>query len=105
MNPEDAHAARDDVQLLDVREPEEWRAGHIDGAVHIPMGQLNARRDELATDRMIVAVCRSGARSGAVADALQRAGYQAQNLDGGMYAWADARLPFVAEDDGGPRVA
>ena len=69
--------------------------------MHIPLGQLAARQDELATDRTILAICRSGVRSDHVMQALRRAGYDAQNLDGGMHAWEEAGLPFVAED-GGP---
>jgi len=105
MDPTEAHQRRAEVQLLDVREDDEWSAGHIEGAVHLPMGQLADRRDELADDRPIVAVCRSGARSGQVTAALQRAGYEAHNLEGGMQAWAAADLPFVAEGDAPPRVA
>lgn len=105
MNPKDAYERHDDVQIVDVREPDEWEAGHIEGAVHIPMGQVEQRRDELADDREIVTVCRSGSRSGAVADALHRAGYRAENLEGGMQAWARDGLPFVAEDGRDPRVA
>ncbi len=88
-----------------MREPVEWQAGHIEQAVHIPMGQLNARIAEIPKDQEIVAVCRSGNRSQAVTDALNRAGYTAHNLEGGMHAWDDAGLPYVAEDGGDPRVA
>ena len=95
----------DDVQYLDVREPQEWVAGHIEGATHIPMGELNARQDEIAQDRKVVCVCRSGNRSAMVTQALVNAGYDAENLEGGMQAWARAGLDFVAEDDGPPRVA
>lgn len=105
MQPREAHEAGDAVQLLDVREPDEWRAGHVEGAHHVPMGEVGARQQELATDRPIVCVCRSGARSGKVASALARAGYEAHNLDGGMQAWAAAGLPMVAEDGDQPRVA
>jgi len=105
VGPSEAYERRDDVQYLDVREPDEWQAGHIAGAVHVPMGELGARQDELATDRLIVAVCRSGNRSGQVVQALQRAGYEAENLDGGMQAWAREGLPFVAEGGEDPRVA
>ena len=105
MDPKTVYTRRDEVQLVDVREPEEWQAGHVDGAVHIAMDELSHRQDELATDRQIVTVCRSGNRSGAVANALREAGYRAENLEGGMKAWEKAGLPFVAEDGGEPRVA
>lgn len=105
MDPVTAYEERDDVQFLDVREPHEWDAGHIETAVHIPMGDLNARQDELAEDRTIVAVCRSGARSAQVAAALTRAGYAAENLEGGMQAWERDGLPFVAADGSEGEVA
>ena len=105
VHPEQVQAHRDEVQLLDVREVPEWVAGHIEGAVHVPMHQLHAARDQLASDRTIVCVCRSGHRSAAVAAALRRAGYDAVNLLGGMHAWAADGLPFVAEGDHDPHVA
>jgi len=95
----------DGAFLLDVREPDEWAAGHATDAVHIPMGQLGARQDELPTDRRIVAVCRSGGRSRRVTQALVGAGYDAVNLDGGMQAWIDVGLEMVSEDGNPPRVA
>lgn len=90
--------------LLDVREPDEWEAGHAPGALHIPMGELQARQDEIPTDRRIVAVCRSGGRSSQVTAALDDAGYDAVNLAGGMQAWAEQGLPMES-DAGPPRVA
>lgn len=105
MEPHKVHHARDDIQLLDVREPYEWRAGHIAGAVHIPMGELQARQDEIATDRTVVCVCRSGSRSGRVADALTSAGYDAENMEGGMQAWRDQGLEIRAQDGSRGRVA
>ena len=64
----------DGALLLDVREADEWDAGHAPEAVWIPMGELQARVEELPRDRRIVAICRSGARSDAVAAALLGAG-------------------------------
>ena len=105
MQPKDAFDQRDDIQLLDVREPYEWQAGHIEGATHIPMSQLNARQNEIAQDRTVVPVCRSGARSGQVTSALQRAGYQAENLDGGMMMWQASGLPVVTDSGAAGQVA
>lgn len=105
MKPTEVADQPDDVFLLDVREDPEWVAGRIDGAVHIPMGQLNQRIAEIPRDRPIVCVCRSGARSGAVTDALNRAGFEASNLDGGMHAWESADLPIIDDDGAGGRVA
>ncbi len=83
--------------LLDVREPDEWTAGHAPAAVWIPMREVAGRRGELPTDRDIVVVCRVGSRSARVTDALRRAGYEATNLAGGMQAWATAGLPIVTD--------
>ena len=66
--------------LLDVREDEEWEAGHAPEAVHLPMGLVGERIEELPTDRTVVCVCRVGGRSGAVATALDGAGYDVRNL-------------------------
>jgi DMSO/TMAO reductase YedYZ molybdopterin-dependent catalytic subunit len=86
--------------LLDVREPDEWDAGHAAGAVHLPMGLVHDRHAELPSDRRIVVVCRSGGRSAAVTQALRGAGFDAVNLSGGMCAWSAAGLPVetVGED-------
>jgi rhodanese-related sulfurtransferase len=98
MDPKAVAERLDELQLIDVREPEEWEAGRIDGALHIPLSELNGRIDEIDQSRPLVAVCRSGARSGRVAEALRAHGYDAQNLDGGMQAWAEAGLPFSTPD-------
>ncbi|MGX7677656.1 rhodanese-like domain-containing protein [Jatrophihabitans sp. DSM 45814] len=81
--------------LLDVREADEWAAGHAPQAVHIPMSELNSRSSEIPTDQTIICVCHVGGRSAVVADALNRAGWTALNLTGGMNAWEDAGLPVV----------
>lgn len=105
MDPMDVQDELDEFFLLDVREDVEWQAGHIEEAVHIPMGHLNDRIEEIPRDRTIVCVCRSGQRSRAVTDALNRAGYTAHNLEGGMHAWQQAGLDFVASDGSEGRVA
>ena len=87
--------------LLDVRNPDEWQAGHADGAALIPMGGLTERQEELPTDRDIVVICKSGARSAQVAKALTAAGYEAVNVAGGSEAWQAAGLAIVT-DDGRP---
>jgi rhodanese-related sulfurtransferase len=88
----------DGAVLLDVREPGEFAAGHAPGAVPLPMGEVAARAHELPRDRRIVAICRSGARSGTVTRALLGAGFDVVNLAGGMHAWADAGFPVVTHD-------
>jgi rhodanese-related sulfurtransferase len=77
--------------LLDVRTDDEWAEARIPGAVHIAMDQLTSRLPEVA-DR-VVCVCAVGARSARVAQFLNGQGYEAVNLDGGIYAWADDGLP------------
>jgi rhodanese-related sulfurtransferase len=85
--------------LLDVREDDEWAAGHAPQATHLPMSRLADSVQTLPSDRTIVCVCHVGARSAAVASALSRAGRDAVNLLGGMEAWLAAELPVV--DDAG----
>jgi len=87
--------------LLDVREPNEWAAGHAPGATFVPLGAVPAHVDDLPRDRRIVAICRSGARSGRATEFLVAQGLDAVNLAGGMKAWAQAGYP-VETDDGSP---
>jgi rhodanese-related sulfurtransferase len=81
------------VHILDVRQPAEWRHGHIRGAQNLPLLQLKSHLATLPRDKTIVTVCASGHRSNAAARTLQRAGYQVENLKGGMHAWTNAGLP------------
>ena len=75
--------------ILDVREPYEWREGHVHSAVHIPLGALTVRARELDPSKEIVVVCRSGNRSMTAAKILTSAGFtQVSNLAGGMIAWS-----------------
>jgi rhodanese-related sulfurtransferase len=87
--------------LLDVREVDEWQAGHAPDAQFIPLGELAQRTGELARDRRIVAICRLGGRSERATQFLLAQGFDAVNLTGGMRAWAAAGLD-VATDDGSP---
>ena len=81
------------IQVVDVREDHEWRAGHIDGAVHIPLGSLGSRAAALDPARPVVTVCRSGQRSLVAAQALKRAGFSdVANMQGGMLGWTRAGL-------------
>jgi rhodanese-related sulfurtransferase len=94
-----------DGYLLDVREHEEWQAGHAPDAVHIPLSELNARVDEVPNDRDLYVICRSGARSAQATAAFNNAGWKASNVDGGMHAWESAGLPMVSESGAEPYVA
>ena len=93
-----------DAFLLDVREPGEWAAGHIPGALHIPLGELNARYREIARDCELYVICRSGTRSRYAAQALADAGWDARNVADGMIGWHAAGRPMTA-DSGAPFVA
>jgi len=84
------------VQLVDVREVDEWDAGHIDGARLIPLGALGSRLAELDRDQPVVTACRSGKRSLVAAKALTQAGFRdVANLEGGLIAWQAAGQPVV----------
>lgn len=84
--------------LLDVREPDEYTAGHAPSARLIPIGELESRTAELDDDVDIVCVCRSGARSATAAALLRVRGLRARNLLGGMQAWAAEGLPVVTSN-------
>lgn len=90
-----------DLPILDVREDDEWAAGHAPGALHIPLGQLGARLGELDPRQPLAVVCRSGNRSSRAVAALTAAGLTAHNVDGGMTAWAAAGRPVIT-DNGRP---
>jgi len=90
--------------LLDVREDDEWAAGHAGTAVHIPMGEVADRLGEVPADRTVVCVCRAGGRSLAVANLLAGSGYDVANLAGGMQVWESSGRPVVTDDGGAGRV-
>jgi len=92
-----------DAVLLDVREYDEWAAGRAPHAVHVPMGEIPVRVDELPADGPLYVVCRSGGRSARAAAWLNANGWDAFNVDGGMLAWQAANRPLVA-DSGQPQV-
>jgi rhodanese-related sulfurtransferase len=100
-----AASVPDDSWLLDVREDDEWAAGHVPGARHIPLGELGARTAEVPQDELIYVICRSGVRSARAAQALAGAGWQAVNVAGGMQDWAAAGRPMVTDSGAEPYVA
>ncbi|MEU8618233.1 rhodanese-like domain-containing protein [Streptomyces sp. NPDC048623] len=91
--------------LLDVREDDEWAAGHVEGALHVPMSGFVARFGEvtaaMAEAGQAFVVCRVGGRSAQVTQYLVGQGFDAVNVDGGMLAWEGAGRPMVT-DDGSP---
>jgi rhodanese-related sulfurtransferase len=93
----------DGVTLLDVREPDEWAAGHAPEAIHIPMGELAGRLDDLPADNEVYVVCRSGGRSARVTAYLNANGWDAKNVEGGMQSWQAAGRP-ITSDNGEPTV-
>ncbi len=97
-------ALTSDDFLLDVRENDEWEAGHAEGALHIPMSEFVARYGELTEaapeDGKVYVLCRVGGRSAQVAQYLIQQGLDAVNVDGGMQAWEAAGRP-VSDGKGG----
>ncbi|MFD0772595.1 rhodanese-like domain-containing protein [Streptomonospora algeriensis] len=91
--------------LLDVREDDEWAAGHAPEAVHVPLGRLAERAGEIPQDKQVYVVCRVGGRSAQAVHALNEAGWQAANVAGGMQAWALAGREMVSETGDEPHVA
>ncbi len=83
--------AGDDIQLIDVRQPDEYDFAKIEGAKLIPLGQIIQRMGEIDPNRETVIHCKMGGRSARAIEALQRAGFQGNlsNLKGGITAWSD----------------
>lgn len=80
------------IVILDVRQPDEYNAGHILGSILIPLDTLEERSQELAKDKEIVAYCRSGKRSAQAVTILRALGYSnAVSLQGGFQAWQRSR--------------
>ncbi|HCS61244.1 MAG TPA: sulfurtransferase [Microbacterium sp.] len=82
-------AARENTPLIDVRERDEFAAGHVPGAVNIPMSEIGNRLEELPAEAFDV-ICQAGGRSGRVVEALESRGYDATNVDGGTGEWIAA---------------
>jgi rhodanese-related sulfurtransferase len=94
----DAESGSASHVLLDVRNADEWEAGHAPSAQWIPLGELEGARFKLPMNRRIVCVCRSGARSARATEALTGWGFEAANMAGGMKSWAASGLPVVRDD-------
>ncbi len=93
----------EDLSVLDVREDVEWSHGHIEGAVHIPLGSLTERIADIPEGQVLV-VCRVGGRSARAVGYLTQSGHDVVNLDGGMLDWEAAGRPMVSENGSPPRV-
>ena len=99
MSEAGREVSRDEAQkLIDVRADHEWEAGHIEGAVHLPLAELNERTAEIDRERLVVLYCRGGNRSTMAAAALAEAGYDAAKLSEGIVGWEEAGLPLAPED-------
>jgi rhodanese-related sulfurtransferase len=90
---------RDEIQLIDVREPYEHEAGRIAGDRLVVLTELATQADTIDRDRPVVFYCRSGSRSAMASEAFRGAGYDAHNMEGGLLDWTAAGLPL--EPDGG----
>ena len=99
LTPTDASelAASGGGQLVDVRTQEEWDAGHLSDARHIPIDALSTGVGQLDQSKPVILYCRGGDRSGAAADALGASGWDARHIAGGLVAWVDAGLPLSPE--------
>jgi rhodanese-related sulfurtransferase len=105
-NVRDVHDHLAEIQLVDCREPYEWEAGRVEGAIHLPVNSIMAGAgSDLDKDTPIAVICRTGNRSELATMMLQARGYDATNVEGGMEAWAAAGLPFEAADGSPGRVA
>ena len=98
---------RETYQILDVREPWEWNQGRIEEAVLVPLNSLMAGAESgvLTKDKPVIVVCKTGNRSEVATHMLRARGYDAENMEGGMEAWAAAGLPFTTPDGQPGRVS
>lgn len=95
----------DDALVLDVREQDEFDAGHAPGARHVPMGDVPSRLGDVPeTDEPLPVICRSGGRSGRTVAWLTQQGFDVVNVAGGMRAWAQAGKPVVNDGSDEPQV-
>lgn len=83
------------AQLIDVRESNEWKSGHVPGAKHIPLGSLEGRLKTIAQEKPVMVICQSGMRSAQAAKILASKGFDVSNVSGGMVAWKRAGLRTV----------
>ena len=91
--------AGEDIQLIDVRQPDEYAFAKIDGAKLIPLGEVIARMDEIDPTRETVIHCKMGGRSARAIEAMQQRGFagSVSNLVGGITAWSNDVDPSIAK--------
>ncbi|GED96276.1 rhodanese-like domain-containing protein [Gordonia crocea] len=89
-----------DRLLLDIREPDEWQEGHIRGALHIPLGQVPERIDEIDPDVDLYVICRTSGRSFRMLEYFEHVGREGIIVEGGMVAWEAGGKPVVTGDEG-----
>lgn len=92
------------LTVLDVREDVEWDAGHIEGAVHVPLSEVPQRVGEVPADTQVLVVCKVGGRSAQATGFLLQNGIDAVNLDGGMLEWQAAGRPMTTDSGAAPQV-
>jgi rhodanese-related sulfurtransferase len=85
-------------QVVDVRTDVEFEAGHVPGARHIPVADLQRESAGLAKDQPVIIYCRSGNRSGPAAEAFAASGWDAHSIEGGLIAWHEAGLELEPAD-------
>ncbi|GAA1018529.1 hypothetical protein Aple_081120 [Acrocarpospora pleiomorpha] len=100
-----AQAVPENAHLLDVRELDEWRAGHVPDAQHIPLMELQNRVGEVPQGQPVYVICRVGGRSAQATVWLNHVGWEAVNIEGGMQSWAAAGKPMISETGHPPYVA
>lgn len=98
------HPLPEGLAVVDVREQDEWDAGHIDGSLHIPLHELPARLADVPAGQTLV-VCKVGGRSAQAVGYLAQQGYEVVNLDGGLLDWQAAGRPLVSATGAAPYVA
>jgi rhodanese-related sulfurtransferase len=112
MPPEDlssvdgVHERLDEIQLIDCREPYEWEAGRIEGAIFLPLNSImSGEGGDLDRSKPIAVICRSGNRSELATMMFQARGFDAHNVEGGMEAWAARGYPILTPEGEPGRVA
>jgi rhodanese-related sulfurtransferase len=105
MNEVPASGVPEDTYLLDVREDDEWTAGHAPGAVHIPLGQLGGQADRVPKDQPVYVICRAGSRSARATQVLGANGWDVTNVSDGMQGWEAAGRAMISESGAAPFVA